>query len=136
MSRQQQHTRVVANKNQGAIEQQTIVDDNLLPSAEELAKLKEVDPSIIDWILQRSEKEQDTRLSFNMERLELAKSEHKLVKLSLWIAFVLAVIGMLMSIAFAYLGMEIIGTVFGGASIIMCVQSFLRFGRKEKQSNF
>ena len=133
MAKQQQHTKVIATRNEGAIEQQTIVDDSLLPSADELAKLQSIDPHIIGWILERAEKEQDARLAFNANRIHLAQSEHGIVKLSLWIAFALVLAGMVMSALFAYLGMEIIGTIFGGASIIMCVQSFLRFGRKEQQ---
>ncbi|MDR1896078.1 MAG: hypothetical protein LBR10_04720 [Prevotellaceae bacterium] len=133
MARHQQNTKGIATKHQVAIEQHTVVDDSLLPPAEELLKLKEIDPNIINWMLSRAEKEQDSRLSFNTERIKLAKSEHGLVKLSLILAFVLAISGMILSAVFIYFGKEITGTIFGGASMIMCIQSFLKFGRKEKQ---
>ena len=37
------------------LEQNVAIDDNLLPSAIELEKLKEVDPSIIQWIMNRAD---------------------------------------------------------------------------------
>lgn len=132
MAKQQQHTRVIANRHQGAIEQQTIVEDSLLPSAEELSKLKEIDPNIIAWILKRSEKEQETRLNFNNERIRLAHRETGITVLSLWLAFVLAVLILSLGGLFIFLGKEVAGTVFGGVGIFVVIQSFLRFGRKEK----
>jgi uncharacterized membrane protein len=132
MAKKQQNTRVIASRYQGAIEQQTIVDDNLLPSAEELAKLKEVDPNIIAWILQRTEKEQEARLNFNSERVRLAHREMGITTHSLWLAFILALSILLLSGFFIYSGKEVAGTIFGGIGILAIIQSFLRFGRKEK----
>jgi uncharacterized membrane protein len=123
MARQQQNTRVIANKNQGAIEQQTIVDDSLLPSSEELARLKEIDPNIITWILQRTEKEQDARLNFNSEKIKLAHRDMNITISSLWLAFALAVLILALSGLFMYLGKEITGTVFGGVGILVIIQS-------------
>jgi len=71
MTKSHQQTRGVARKDGVAIEQNTIVDDNLLPSAEELEKLKQVDSSIVEWIMRRAEKEQDTRLAYNTENMRL-----------------------------------------------------------------
>ncbi|GHT63211.1 hypothetical protein AGMMS50239_18690 [Bacteroidia bacterium] len=133
MAKQQQHTRAIADRNRGVIEQQTIVDDNPLPSSEELSKLKEIDPKIIEWILQRAEKEQDTRLNFNTERIKLANKEMGIAKTSLWLAFSLALSIFVLSGLFIYFGKEIAGTVFGSVGIFIVVQAFLRFGRKEKQ---
>jgi uncharacterized membrane protein len=133
MAKQQQHTRAITDRNRGVVEQQTIVDDNLLPSAEELSKLKEIDPSIINWKLQRSEKEQDTRLNFNTERMRLAHKEIGIARTSLWLAFSLAIMIFALSGLFIYFGKEIAGTIFGSAGVLVVIQAFLRFGRKEKQ---
>ncbi|GHT38626.1 hypothetical protein AGMMS49965_02600 [Bacteroidia bacterium] len=133
MGKHQQNTRAIADRNRGIIEQQTIVDDNLLPCAEELSKLKDIDPLIIEWILQRSEKEQDTRLNFNIERIRLAHKEMNIANTSLWLAFSLAIAIFVLSGFFIYLGKEIAGTVFGSVGVFVVVQSFLRFGRKEQQ---
>lgn len=60
-----------------SFEQNTIYDDNLLPPAEELAKINEVSPEIIPWIMARTEKEQDARISFNKRRIHLAETDIK-----------------------------------------------------------
>jgi uncharacterized membrane protein len=130
MTKQQQQTRMAVNRTQGAIEQHTIIDDSLIPSAEELQKLKDVDPSIVQWILDHADKEQQARISFNENKIKIAKSEHAIVKSSLWLAFAVLIAGMAMSSIFVWSGQEIAGTVFGGISMVVCVQSFLRFGRK------
>lgn len=44
------------------LEQNTVYDDNLLPSADELAKLDNVSKDIIPWIMKRTEMEQDARI--------------------------------------------------------------------------
>jgi uncharacterized membrane protein len=123
---------MVATRNQGAIEHQTIIDDNLLPSADELQKLKEIDPSIVSWILEHADKEQKERIAFNTGKLKLVMAEHRIVISALWLAFGVLVIGMIMSSIFVFNNMEIAGTVFGGVFMIACVQAFLRFGRKRK----
>jgi uncharacterized membrane protein len=130
MSKKHLQTRGMADRNQVAIEQSTVVDDNLLPSAEELAKLKQVDPNIILWIMQRAEKEQDTRLNFNTEQMHLAHKNLNLTKISLWLAFVLSIAILSLSGLFIYLGKEVAGTIFGGVGIFVVIQSFLKFGRK------
>jgi uncharacterized membrane protein len=129
MSRRDQRTRSVANRNSVAIEQ-TIVEDNLLPHAEELEKLKQIDPTIISWIMQRAEKEQETRMHFNMENIRLAHRNMGTTQTSLWLAFTLAVAILAFGALFIYLGKEVAGTIFGGVGILVIIQSFLKFGRK------
>jgi uncharacterized membrane protein len=133
MVKSQQQTRLVTNKHHGAIEQRTIVDDDLLPSAEELSKLKQVDDTIIRWILDCTAKEQDARHEFNKERMRLAHRETGITITSLWLAFSMAFIILLLSGLFIYFEKEIAGTIFGGIGILTVIQSFLKFGRKEKQ---
>lgn len=130
MSKKQQQTKSVANRSGVAIEQQTIVDDNLLPPAEELEKLNQIDTSIIPWIMQRTEKEQDTRLHFNRENIRLAHRNIGITQASLWLAFTLAVTVLAFSCIFIWLGKEVAGTIFGSIGIIIVIQSFLRFGKK------
>ena len=50
-------------------------EENLLPEAEELARLKEVDASLLPWLISRIEKEQDSRLSFNDRQVTLLEKE-------------------------------------------------------------
>ena len=54
----------VCDKTGLTLEQNTVYDDNLLPSADELAKLDTVSKDIIPWIMKRTEMEQDARIKF------------------------------------------------------------------------
>ena len=130
MARRSLQTGVIATENNLAIQQHTIYDDNLLPSAEELAKLKEVDKSIIQWILSRTEKEQDSRIEYNKNTLEIVKDELVIKEKAMWIAFALSISVILLSGVFVFFGMDIAGTIFGGIGLIIIIQSFLRFGNK------
>jgi len=130
MSKSQQQTRGIAGKNGVAIEQKTIVDDNLLPSAEELEKLKQVDPSIIEWIMRRTEKEQDARIKFNSENMQIFHKNIGITRTALWLAFILAIAVLSLGGLFIYLGKEVAGTIFGGVGVFIVIQSFLKFGRK------
>jgi uncharacterized membrane protein len=110
-----------------------MVQENLLPAPEDLAKFKEIDSAIVSWMMQYADKEQEARIKFNLERVNLTKSEHGIVKTSLWLAFAIAVLFLALSGVLIYCGMEIAGSIFGGLALILCVQAFLKFGRNQKQ---
>jgi uncharacterized membrane protein len=95
-----------------------------------LERLKQVDPTIVLWIMQRAEKEQDIRLEYNTQNMKLAHKNLGITKISLWLAFCLAVFILFLSGLFIYLGKEVAGTIFGGVGIFVVIQSFLKFGRK------
>jgi len=117
-----------------------MLQESLLPSPEDLAKFKAIDESIVKWMMQYADKEQATRimaveseLRNDSERVSLAKKEQGIVLTSLWLAFAIAVSFIALSGILIYSGMEIAGSIFGGAALILCVQAFLKFGRKQKQ---
>ena len=110
-----------------------MVQESLLPIPEELAKFKDIDPSIVSWMMQYADKEQDVRIKFNLERLSLTKGEQNIIKTSLWLAFLIAVLFMGLAALLIFLGQNIAGTIFGGVALILCVQAFLKFGRNQKQ---
>ena len=130
MSKKQEQTRGIARRDGVSIEKNTIVDDSLLPAAEELEKLKQVDPAIIEWIMRRTEKEQDNRLQFNTENIKLAHKDIGITRTALWLAFVLAIATLSLGALFIYFGKEVAGTIFGGVGVLIIIQSFLKFGRK------
>ena len=135
MAKSKQHTRAVTDgRSNAAIEQHVEVDDGLLPAADELAKLHAIDPTIIQWIKERAEKEQDARINFNNNRVKLADRQSKIPNTSLWLAFVLAISIITVSAIFICLGLEVAGTIFGSVGVFVCVQSFLNFGRIRKNN--
>jgi len=122
--------------NMVAFEHQESYDDSLLPDAAELAKLKELDPDIMNWIKSRTEKEQDARLEFNAKKVEVLTKASKRAYIidfySITCAFLIIICGMLLSALLIYKGEKIIGTIFAGATILVAANSFLNF-RKGNQ---
>lgn len=99
------------------VEQSVLVDDSFLPAADELAKLKEVDPDVVPWVKERIEKEQDARIRFNESKLELADkdvcSHYRNNRMAMTYVFIIALCGLLLATFLVYLGNNVAGTVFG-----------------------
>lgn len=138
MGRQQQQNRL-AKKGNGElmVEQNLAIDDNLLPSAAELEKLKEVDPKIIDWVLTRTEIEQNARIKFNQDRMALAKKDLNCIHIfnftALTFGFLIFVILLALSDYFIYKGLDVQGTIFGGTAIIGGALFFIKVSSSEKK---
>lgn len=59
------------------LEQSIAYDENYLPSAQELAAYKDVDPLIIPHILESAQKEQKNRHEISRAKIELIENENK-----------------------------------------------------------
>jgi uncharacterized membrane protein len=67
------------------LEQTYTVDDNCLPSAQELAAYKTIDPKIVDYLINASEKEQEHRHEMDNEKLTMVKNaEKRAVRMNWW----------------------------------------------------
>ncbi len=119
-------------------EQNETFDDSLLPDAIELEKLKELDPDIINWIKERTAKEQDARHDFNDRKLKLfEKSSTRFFSidiLTLFFAFAIVMSGMVFSYFLIINDMKTQGTIFAGATIILAATAFLRFRKVDKEN--
>lgn len=128
MAKQIQHQR--ASDRNVTLEQQTLMDDSLLPPAEELSKLNTISPDIVKWVLARTEKEQEARIEFNQKRIRLAeydlKSIHKFNFLALIFAFLIIAAGMGISFLFIVNGMNIQGTIFAGGTLVTAAYTFIK----------
>lgn len=132
-TKKQQQINGIANKQQYAVVQQTTtIDDSLLPSADELAKLREINPTIVEWTMKRAEKEQDARIEFNFKNLHLLEKEINTTARSLFYSFIIAIISLILAAVFVWADKEIAGSAFGIISITAIIQAFLRFGRNSK----
>lgn len=123
------------SNNQGlTFEQKTVVDDNLLPSADELAKLNEVSKDIIPWIMGRTEKEQDARIKFNEDRMRLSEKDlnfaHRYNMTALIMAFLIVLLFLSASFYLIISGKEIIGSIFAGGTIVGIISYFLNSKKK------
>ena len=131
MAKMQQHNKLARNRNgEHLVEQNVAIDDNLLPNAEELARLKEVDPNIIDWIKNRTEIEQDARIRFNQDQMKVhtfsVKNTHRFNFWALFLGFLLFIAVIAVSALFVLEGLTVEGTIFGGSAIITGVIFFMK----------
>ena len=121
MARKIEQNKITQNESGVSLEHRAAYDDNLLPTASELEKLRDIDPSIIPWIMKRTEKEQDARIGFNHKRMKLA---HKEVNLSALLTFCGLLFGTLIIVAVFFLsyklisdGYQLAGTIFGSIDL-------------------
>jgi len=109
------------------IEQNIVVDDSLLPTAEELAKLKELDPDIMTWIKDRCVVEQDARVDFHKNRMVLAKYDvkwfHRNNLFSMLLVFFIAVLGLLLAYLLISNGHTVVGSIFGATGLAVMLFS-------------
>ena len=131
MGKKAEKNTMIHSPNSVAVEQTSIYDDSLLPPAEELAKLKQVDPTSIEWIKRRTEIEQDARIRFNDAKVSIVKKEmnYNLLQniMGMVMAFIIIIITMSLSAYFIYKGLSIEGTIFGGTSIVFALLIFAKF---------
>lgn len=118
-----------------------IIDDNLLPEACEIAKLKELDTDIVTWLKDRAEKEQEFRQKTFHTKLKLVhkheRGERHINYLGIIFAFLIIMTGLLLAAYLMYLGKEITGTIFAGTILITMASMFLnkvRLSTKEKKT--
>lgn len=137
MAKVAQHNKAQMGKGGHAvIEQRMVVDDSMLPAAEELARLQEIRPDLIDWVMERTAQEQNARHEFNRERVRLANRELtgtiRVNILCLIFAFVIIICGMVVSVWMLYNGKTAAGTVFAGTTIIGSAALFTRIPKTKK----
>ncbi len=117
-----------------SIEQHESYDDSLLPDSGELARLQALDPTIIDWLKERAEKEQDGRIRFNDRKMDLLeKSTSKAFRIDILTctyAFLIIMGGMSMSYYLLSAGQIITGSIFAGGTMIIAGNAFLNFRKK------
>lgn len=111
------------------IQHKEYVDDNLLPDADEIAKLYAIDPTIMEFLKETSKAEMDFRHGYYYERLDIAerkeRGKRRINYLGMTFAFILLLVGMCFSAMLIYLGHTITGSIFSGATILSGVALFI-----------
>ena len=129
MAKQRRKAALTKQKGQIGHIYEEVVDDNLLPDAEEIAKLHQIDPNIMEWLKERAEKEQDFRQKAFLERLNLVKRNERgsrwINYAGLFFSFILLGGGMLSSYYLIMGGHTLIGTLFSGVVLISVASMFL-----------
>ena len=134
-TRQVKGVNIVAEQGKGSsFEHHESIDDSLLPDALELGKLKELDENILDWIKERTAKEQDNRLDYNHRKMALVENNHSrlfiLDIVSILAAFLIIIAGMVFSYFLLINHQIITSTIFAGATIVFSATAFLNFRKK------
>lgn len=120
------------------VEQTETIDDNLLPDAAEIEKLRAIDPDIMSWLKTRAEKEQEFRHSAFDKKIVLtdknSKREHDTARIALLIYFVLVIICVVAAFVLLYQGKKLEGSIFGGAGVIIAFAVLVSSKSSSKQN--
>lgn len=138
MGRKAEQNKLTAGSNGLLLEQNTVYDDNLLPAAEELARLNAIDPEIVPWVMRRTEIEQDGRIWYNKKRAKLVGREINFSGLCTIMGLILtaALIAGVFYLSYDLIknGHEATGGIFGGIDLVALIGLLAKFKmRNEKQ---
>lgn len=116
------------------LEQTVSVDDNSLPTPQELLQYQQIDPSIIPFLIQTSVKEQEHRHNMDNEKLKILKtSERKNGRMNWWgmfFAFLSLILFMGVAAFALYLDKPWFAGIFGGTAILSVVSTFVQAGKE------
>lgn len=125
MSKKAEQNRLIHQGANVALEQTSIYEDNLLPPAEELERMKRISDDLIPFVMDETRKEHEERRVFNRKRLEIMadeiKKSHQTNLLLIVITFVMFVLFVGLSALFLYLGYDISGSIFGCTAGVLVV---------------
>lgn len=140
MAKQQinrKETQVSTNEGVGQqLEQTLTIEDNALPSPQELAAYKQVDPRIVNLLIEMSQREQQHRHTTEKMKLKiLRRSEGRSERINWWgMFFAFSSILVIMGLAAwaLYLDRPWFAGIFGVIGIGTIVSIFVDTGRKKK----
>ena len=126
----QKETQVSTEQGVGKqLEQIYTVDDNCLPSPQELAAYKQIDPRIVDYLIDASIKEQNHRHKMDEKKLKIVgKADGRVGRMNWWGMFFafMCLIAFLALTAYAlYLDKPWFAGFFGVASIASIISIFV-----------
>lgn len=134
----QKETQVSTNGGIGKqLEQTFTVDDNCLPSPGELQAYKNIDPRIVDYLIDASVKEQTHRHAMDKQKLQIIKkTEERIGRMNWWgmfFAFLCILVFSTVTGYALYLDKPWFAGIMGGAVLISIVSIFVK-GNSEENS--
>lgn len=116
------------------LERTLTVDDNSLPSPQELAAYKEIDPNIVKFLIESAAKEQDHRHKTDIIKLSvIKKSDARTGRMNWWgmfFAFLSIVVLVVLSAFALYLDRPWFAGMLGVGSIISVATIFINRGKQ------
>ena len=70
MGKQAKQTKISLERGVVKAEENTVLDNSLLPMADELERLVSINKELLPWMQKRAEIEQDARIDFNKNRMQ------------------------------------------------------------------
>ena len=137
MAKQQIQQKETVVAGQGGVGQQLertyTVDDNSLPSPQELAAYKEIDPQIVTFLMEASVKEQDHRHKMDEVKFALVRrSESRTGRMNWWgmaFAFLSIVVIVALAAYALYLNRPWFAGILGAGTLVTVASIFIN---KEK----
>jgi len=118
------------------VEEIFTIDDNFLPSPQELIQYKEINPDIVKLLLDASEREQIHRHFIDKQKMKViykdSRSMHSINILGMIFAFIVILSGLALSAYLIHLEKNTIGTIFAGSTIIIAAAIFLNHSKKRE----
>lgn len=112
------------------LEQTYTVDDNCLPSPQELSAYKDIDPKIIDYLIEASVKEQNHRHKMDENKLSIIrKADTRDGRMNWWGMFFafLAIVAMVALAGYAlYLDKPWFAGIMGGTTLVSVASIFIK----------
>lgn len=133
MAKQQIQQKETVVAGQGGVGQQVektyTVDDNTLPSPQELAAYKEIDPQIVQFLMDASVKEQNHRHNMDKLKFELVrKSENRTGRMNWWgmaFAFLSIVVIVALAAYALYLDRPWFAGLLGAGTLVAVASIFI-----------
>lgn len=114
-------------------------DDNVLPTPQELEAYKQVDPKIVDFLIESAKAEQAFRHGFENRKIDIVKGADKGNRIMDGVGMVFAFLALLACLgvsAFAlYLNRPWFAGILGSGTIIAIVSIFVRRGKTVDNTN-
>lgn len=115
------------------IEQTLTVDDNALPSPQELAAYQQIDPRIVDHLMELAKKEQEHRHDIDNQKMKMIRrTESRSERMNFWgmtFAFLCMVLFIGLTAFALYLDNPWFAGFFGLTSLISIISIFINAGK-------
>lgn len=119
------------------LEQVYTVDDNCLPSPQELEAYQRINPNIVSYLINASVKEQEHRHKMDEKKLKiLANADGRIGRMNWWGMFFafFCLIALSAVVAYAlYLDKPWLAGILGGTTIVSVISLFVRKDQPEGQ---
>lgn len=130
----QKETQVATSQGQAKqIEQTLTVDDSTLPSPQDLAAYKDIDPKIVEHLLELTKKEQNHRHNiYNQKMKIIRRTESRAERMNFWgmtFAFLCMVLFIGLTAFALYLDKPWFAGFFGLTSLISIISIFINAGK-------